>query len=686
MASSQKQMTVQAGNAQATVNATVNDSLPAVPCPGPGGFTYIGARYVPLFADPIDWNNQTTYEPLTIVMHEGNSYTSKRYVPTGIDISNGDYWVPTGNYNGQFQHLSDQVAKYLNDIQSNTDAIEKETQERENADNTFSAQINNLITSVGALSSDPPIFVSSTAEMTNNSKVYVLTTNGHVYAYNGTAFVDTGIDYGVANAVHYDTDVSGTPEPPYDNANTYPLNTVCTISAPQNVANLPSDTGGILITVGGGPQNYGTQLYNTYNNQMFFRYLRENSTATAWKEIGDYSQTVRFDRVVNSALGAPYDNANTYPLNTVCAISAPQNVANLPSDTGGILITVGGGANNYGTQLYNTYNNQMFFRYLRENSTATAWKEIGDYSQTVRFDRVVNSALGAPYDNANTYPLNTVCAISAPQNVANLPSDTGGILITVGGGANNYGTQIYNTYANNMYCRFLREESTASAWKKLGNEYGTISLFENIGIIGDSFASGYIHNNSGHVDAYNVSWPSIMGRMYGNKIDNYAKSGATAKTWLEDKLGAMQSGSADNLYIVALGLNDRAESFPIGSTSDMTDNPVDNPDTFYGNLDKIIYYIKQKSPSGKIVISGLDSSNEYDTAIYNVAEHNGIPYLNIKENDFFTSDFYKRKNNEGDHFHPNAVIYSGMAVAYAEMIAATFDSNFSYYADYMNGE
>lgn len=595
MASSQKQMTVQAGNAQATVNATVNDSLPAVPCPGPGGFTYIGARYVPLFADPIDWNNQTTYEPLTIVMHEGNSYTSKRYVPTGIDIANGDYWVPTGNYNGQFQHLSDQVAKYLNDIQSNTDAIEKETQERENADNTFSAQINNLITSVGALSSDPPIFVSSTTEMTDNSKVYVLTTNGHVYAYNGTAFVDTGVDYGVANAVHYDTDVSGTPEPPYDNANTYPLNTVCTISAPQNVANLPSDTGGILITVGGGPQNYGTQIYNTYNNQMFFRYLRENSTATAWKEIGDYSQTVRFDRVVNSALGAPYDNANTYPLNTVCVIGAPQNVANLP----------------------------------------------------------VNE---------------------------------GGVLVTMGGGANNYGTQIYNTYANNMYCRFLREESKASAWKKLGNEYGTISLFENIGIIGDSFASGYIHNNSGHVDAYNVSWPSIMGRMYGNKIDNYAKSGATAKTWLEDKLGAMQSGSADNLYIVALGLNDRAESFPIGSTSDMTDNPVDNPDTFYGNLDKIIYYIKQKSPSGKIVISGLDSANEYDTAIYNVAEHNGIPYLNIKENDFFTSDFYKRKNSEGDNFHPNAVIYSGMAVAYAEMIAATFDSNFSYYADYMNGE
>lgn len=49
---------------------------------------YIGARYVPLFADPTEWNNTRTYEPLTIVLHEGNSFTSKQFVPKGIDIDN----------------------------------------------------------------------------------------------------------------------------------------------------------------------------------------------------------------------------------------------------------------------------------------------------------------------------------------------------------------------------------------------------------------------------------------------------------------------------------------------------------------------------------------------------------------------------------------------------------------------
>lgn len=70
---------------------------------------YIGSRYVPLFADPAEWNSTRTYEPLTIVMHEGNSYTSKQYVPKGLDISNEDYWAKTGNYNAQVEQYRKEV-------------------------------------------------------------------------------------------------------------------------------------------------------------------------------------------------------------------------------------------------------------------------------------------------------------------------------------------------------------------------------------------------------------------------------------------------------------------------------------------------------------------------------------------------------------------------------------------------
>lgn len=80
---------------------------------------YIGARYVPLFADPAEWDNTKTYEPLTIVLHDGNSYTSRQYVPSGIDITNNDYWALTGNYNAQIEAYRKDTQNALTLAQTN---------------------------------------------------------------------------------------------------------------------------------------------------------------------------------------------------------------------------------------------------------------------------------------------------------------------------------------------------------------------------------------------------------------------------------------------------------------------------------------------------------------------------------------------------------------------------------------
>lgn len=78
---------------------------------------YIGSRYVPLFAEPVDWSDAKTYEPLTIVQHQGNSYTSKQFVPIGIDISNAEYWVITGNYNAQVEQYRQDVVRVRQDVE-----------------------------------------------------------------------------------------------------------------------------------------------------------------------------------------------------------------------------------------------------------------------------------------------------------------------------------------------------------------------------------------------------------------------------------------------------------------------------------------------------------------------------------------------------------------------------------------
>lgn len=110
---------------------------------------YIGARYVPVFANPPEWNDTRGYEPLTIVLHQGNSFTSTQYVPTGIDISNTEYWLETGNWNAQIEAYREEVRRFdgritqnAEDIKGNMAAIANEATARENADTV----IRNLIT------------------------------------------------------------------------------------------------------------------------------------------------------------------------------------------------------------------------------------------------------------------------------------------------------------------------------------------------------------------------------------------------------------------------------------------------------------------------------------------------------------------------------------------------------------
>lgn len=104
---------------------------PFKPLPG-GTQQYIGARYVPVFADPIEWDINKPYESLTIVTYQGNSYTSKCAVPGGTEITNTRYWAKTGDYNAQVAEyraavgdLSTQVTGFAKDNAEFREKIDK---------------------------------------------------------------------------------------------------------------------------------------------------------------------------------------------------------------------------------------------------------------------------------------------------------------------------------------------------------------------------------------------------------------------------------------------------------------------------------------------------------------------------------------------------------------------------------
>ena len=79
---------------------------------------YIGARYVPMLADPLEWSSANAYEPLTIVTYQGDSYTSRQMVPVGVPITNETFWVCTGNYNAQIEVYRQEVARIAGQLEA----------------------------------------------------------------------------------------------------------------------------------------------------------------------------------------------------------------------------------------------------------------------------------------------------------------------------------------------------------------------------------------------------------------------------------------------------------------------------------------------------------------------------------------------------------------------------------------
>ena len=97
---------------------------------------YVGARYVPKFADPVEWQANTSYEAMVIVTYNNASYTSKVPVPptVGNPAENSKYWALTGNYNAQ-------VEEYRQETETVRNNLSAEITARENADTTITNTI-----------------------------------------------------------------------------------------------------------------------------------------------------------------------------------------------------------------------------------------------------------------------------------------------------------------------------------------------------------------------------------------------------------------------------------------------------------------------------------------------------------------------------------------------------------------
>ena len=131
---------------------------------------YIGARYVPLFAEPAEWNAERTYEPLTIVLHEGNSYTSKQFVPRGVDIDNDGFWALTGNYNSQVEQYRQEVKTFDGRITANAQAISQNTSDISKNAQAISKNTSDISKNAQAISKNTSDISQNTSDISKNAQ------------------------------------------------------------------------------------------------------------------------------------------------------------------------------------------------------------------------------------------------------------------------------------------------------------------------------------------------------------------------------------------------------------------------------------------------------------------------------------------------------------------------------------
>lgn len=216
----------------------------------------------------------------------------------------------------------------------------------------------------------------------------------------------------------------------------------------------------------------------------------------------------------------------------------------------------------------------------------------------------------------------------------------------------------------------------------------TLSLFQNIGVVGDSYASGCLHFSGTYVLDYAISWPQQIARQFGINAFNYADEGLSTRSWLSSSKGLSKvlSDPARDVYLLVLGINDYYNlgiSY-LGSITDITSHSsyTDYGDTFYGNYGRIIEQIMAHAPHAKLIMFGVVNNDtvpaQFNAAIQEIAEHYSIMYINQRDDDFYKNDIYTDMAGG----HPTALGYSMMAVAFSRLICKCVIDNPDYFKNY----
>ena len=216
-------------------------------------------------------------------------------------------------------------------------------------------------------------------------------------------------------------------------------------------------------------------------------------------------------------------------------------------------------------------------------------------------------------------------------------------------------------------CCTFKKTNYAVVIKPTSEEKQTVpysAIFHRIGVIGDSLSSGEltykVNDQWVFVDKYEYSWLSNIARTLGLEKAHYSQGGYTAKDFVDDSGGhktRLLNDTACNAYYIALGTNDKNQSYPLGTISDTKDTA-----SFVGYMKNIIDVVHTKAPNAVIFL--LSTYNDWNET--NVSYSEIIEDISELYNYCFYLDFQKASAintqtegiwSAGGHFSTAGYVY-----------------------------
>lgn len=552
-------------------------------------------------------------------------------------------------------HTDMEVAKArntYNDLNSRLEADKNKMKEIiENEKNDRKSNFENIQNKVNSLASGSPLVASNTSEMTDKSRVYVNTTDGHWYYYDEN-WKDGGIYQGVEIE---DNSVVEEKTSFYKlNANKFLVKNIC-----EKGYNIRYDYDTGITSIGGTViETGGVEVSRfTVSETISFKYTRQTLTAVnSYVKIFNINDLVTPVRTLSAnttdsefelptGTYAIYIQAN---MNTVLSEKSryclvPLNIYNSQNI---VSTKVNLYKNNYYSEHENKLNKDLYpfenlliahlinpnsnfvgkldlvnkqitinkntrlvYSYLSTNKQMTSYTNMhlinSDFNETINI-------LDPNYSNALYY----ICL----DYLGNLLSIPDGLFSNIND--NYYIIGILSvTNENIVSYNMFDNRFNIVGGKETDIDFSNMTLT----CIGDSLT----HPSEGGANALDPMYPEIVKNILGlGDFTNCGLSGSTVannssspSTPMSDDT-RMASYPNSDIIIIGGGYNDYGNSVPLGSLS------TNDETTFYGGYKKLMNYLITNNPASTIIIMITPMANSTPTSPKNEAGLTKLDYIN----------------------------------------------------------